>query len=243
MKSMRALEQYTGTYIGDMEGTSIPMYRNVRGHVHAAPSWMTKYPVGQKFRNGEAVKSLRGGRRRKRRPRGLLRRNRNRRFRYNPCSSDHKRSPRRFNPEFNVTPVAFDHGVTFKRSKPTHREPDIWDKAVEKYESRWGSLGGSRRRLRRRNPYRRNFLMGSSMGWCPHCKRSQMGGWPSGIASGIEGELDPELKCDWASTGKCDVTGLGGHSEDEGLDRYGYPLQRNPGFNSPFSPIYKHNPG
>ena len=88
--------------------------------------------------------------------------------------------------------------------------------------------------LERRNPYRRNFLMGSSMGWCPHCKRSQKGGWQTfpttcGSPSSTKGEFDPELKCDWASTGKCDVTGLGGYSEDEGLDRYGYPLQRNPG--------------
>ena len=84
-------------------------------------------------------------------------------WRRNP---DHRRRPRRFNPEFNVTPTIFDHaddragvgrrwgGVTFKRSRSTDREPDVWDSAVEDYEAEWGkgSLGGSRRRLRRRNP-------------------------------------------------------------------------------------------
>jgi len=72
MESMRQLEQYTGTYIGDMGGMSVPMYKDVRGFVHIAPAWMAKYPVGQKFRNGEPVNSLRGGR--KKRPRRSLRR-------------------------------------------------------------------------------------------------------------------------------------------------------------------------
>ena len=71
---------------------------------------------------------------------GWGRRRRNRRFRYNPCSSDHRRRPRRFNPEFSVP--------TFKRSgPPPYHEPDVWDRAVEDYEAEWGkgSLGGSRR--------------------------------------------------------------------------------------------------
>jgi hypothetical protein len=63
MESLRALQRYTGTYIGDETG--FPMWRDTRGYVHLAPAWMQKYKAGQKFREGDAVDSLKGKRKKK----------------------------------------------------------------------------------------------------------------------------------------------------------------------------------